>query len=212
MIQLVIRELKLVRPVLYILMPMFLWGMFAYSGLEREKMVSTLFILIVSVFWMIISSSMIHDFKGSRILIQSLPVTRKQIVLSRFFVSIPFIMIAYLLNALVVLIQRFGLYERSNYTIPTILELLIIISVHYLFASIYHVANYRFNNRGVNFFFMFFIMLFVNMMFVLFGGFTGEINNLFTNPITVLETLLVSIFIASTCYFLSLQIYKKHRS
>lgn len=212
MIQLAIRELKLFRSMFYLFFPILIWGLFYFTGFDSGKLSSLFFILLVSCFWAITSSSLSLDYKGSRLLIQSLPVSRTEIVLSRFFVSVPFIMIAYFINSLVVFIKYLGLWERSNYTIPNLLELVTIISLHFMFVTIYHVTNYFFNRQVVNFIFVFFTMFFINMMFVILGGFNVQINDFLSNPTIVSGLLFIAFIITVVCYFLSRIIYEKRRS
>ncbi|MGM7634264.1 ABC-2 transporter permease [Bacillus sp. Hm123] len=213
MIQLVIRELKLIQPIIYI--------MYSAVALVLVRLATTdgytnmgaiLYVFMVSFFCVTSISQVDRGQPSSRFLAQSLPMWRKQLVGARFLVSIPVLIISfsiYLIIAAVISFVDVGIAA----SLPGWRDIVAICMFHFVASSIYHVMYYRFSYYVSSAFAIFIIIFSCSFMFSVLAG-TGlmeERGYWFSQPLPLLGMLTLTGLITGGSYLLCVRLYEKHR-
>ncbi|WP_338751056.1 ABC-2 transporter permease [Bacillus sp. FJAT-52991] len=214
MIQLVIRELTLIRPIFYL--------MYSATALILLRLAMTdgyvnmgaiLYVFILSFFCVISLSQSDREQPSTRFLAQSLPVWRKQLVGARFLVSIPVLAISfiiYIITGAVISFINIGI----TVSMLSWQDVVVICLLHFVASSIYHMMYYRFGYYVSGVFGMFIILFSCSFMFgVLVGtGLMQECLFLFSQPLYLLGMLAVTGLIIGFSYLLCVRLYEKYRS
>ncbi|PAQ16009.1 hypothetical protein CD798_02915 [Bacillaceae bacterium SAOS 7] len=214
MIQLVIREFKLIRPIFYVMysaMALVLLRLAMTGG--YMNMGAILYVFIVSFFCVTSISQVVREQPSTRFSAQSLPVCRKQLVGARFLVSIPVLMISFSIYIIIAAVMSFVDVGIAT-SLPEWKDIVAICMFHFVASSIYHVMYYRFSYYVSSAFAMFIIIFSCSFMFGVLAG-TGlmeERGYWFSQPLPLLGMLTVTGLITGGSYLLCVRLYEKHRS
>lgn len=214
MIQLVIRELKLIRPIFYLIPSvMVLIFVVLMNTSENMDVGASIYMFMISFACITSFSQIIREQPAVSFLAQSLPAFRKQLVGARFLVSIPVIMISFIIYTAII-----GVMSLADFgvvaSIPSWRAIAVAFVFHFVASSFYHVIYYRFGSNISQSLTTFILTFSFGFMFAL-GVDEGLIEKWMFwlgNPLNVLGMLAVMGLITSFSYWLCVRLYEKHRS
>ncbi|OZI11208.1 hypothetical protein CEW92_12815 [Bacillaceae bacterium SAS-127] len=214
MIQHVIRELKLIRPIFYLIPSvMVLIFVVLIDTSENMDVGASIYMFMISFACITSFSQIIREQPEVSFLAQSLPAFRKQLVGARFLVGVPVIMISFIIYTVII-----GVMSLANFgvvaSIPSWRAVAVACVFHFVASSFYHVIHYRFGSNISQFLTVFLLTFSFSFMFGLGagGGLIEKWMLWLDNPLNVLGMLAVTGLITSFSYWLCIRLYEKHRS